>query len=87
MNSVKTKRLIIFGAAEQAEVSHYYFQNDSAYEVEGFVVDDEFLEDSNLLGLPVIPWSMVLKVFPPHEFECFVALGYSKVNRARKDIY
>jgi sugar O-acyltransferase (sialic acid O-acetyltransferase NeuD family) len=87
MSNRRIKKLVIFGAAEQAEISHYYFRNDSPYKVEGFVIDDEFIKDSSFLGLPVIPWSMAGKIFPPSEFDCFVALGYSKVNMARKEIY
>lgn len=81
------KKLVIFGAAEQAEVSHFYFQNDSSYTVEGFIVDDEYFEASSMKGLPIIPWSLALQTFPPNEFDCFVALGYSKVNLARKATY
>ena len=81
------KKMVIFGAAEQAEVSHYYFENDSNYVVEGFIVDDEYFESSNFHGLPVIPWSLALQAFPPTEYDCFVALGYTKVNVARKEIY
>ena len=82
-----TRKLIVFGAAEQAEVCHYYFQNDSSYIVEGFIVDNEYFETSNFKGLPVIPWSLALQTFPPEEYDCFVALGYSKANLARKAVY
>ena len=78
---------MVFGAAEQAEVCHYYFQNDSSHKVEGFIVDDEFFGISNFKGLPVIPWSLALQNFPPEEYDCFVALGYSKANLARKEVY
>jgi sugar O-acyltransferase (sialic acid O-acetyltransferase NeuD family) len=81
------RKLVIFGAAEQAEVSYFYFQNDSSYTVMGFIVDDEYVENSHFNGLPVVPWSLALQTFPPEEFECFVALGYSKVNLARKASY
>lgn len=81
------KKLVIFGAAEQAEVSHFYFQNDSSYMVEGFIVDDEYFAASSMKGLPIVPWSLALQTFPPNKFDCFVALGYSKVNLARKAAY
>lgn len=81
------KKIVIFGTAEQAEVSHYYFQMDSPFSVEGFIVDDEYFKNSNFQGLPVVPWSIALNTFPPHEYNCFVALGYSNVNLARKEIY
>jgi sugar O-acyltransferase (sialic acid O-acetyltransferase NeuD family) len=87
MKSPMRKKMVIFGAAEQAEVSHYYFDRDSQYEVMGFIVDDDYLQESVFLGLPVAPWSQALQIYPPSEFECFVALGYTKVNVARKEIY
>lgn len=82
-----TRRMLIYGAAELAEVCHYYFDRDSDYEVIGFLVDDEYLKESKFAGLTVFPWSKAIELFPPKDFDCFVALGYSKVNLARKEVY
>ena len=49
-------RLVIFGNGEIAELAHYYFSTDSAYLVEGFTVDAEFLETESFCGLPLVPF-------------------------------
>ena len=54
------KSLIIFGTAEIAELAHFYFTNDSDYEVVAFTVDDEFIDNKMLLDLPVIPFSEII---------------------------
>ena len=52
-------RLVIFGNGEIAELAHYYFSTDSAYLVEGFTVDAEFLETESFCGLPLVPFEAV----------------------------
>ena len=81
------KNLIIFGTAEIAELAHFYFTNDSDYEVVAFTVDDEFVDDDSLLGLPVIPFSEIANEFPPEENAMHVALSYSKLNQLRQEKY
>lgn len=79
--------LIIFGTAEMAELAHFYFTNDSDYEVVAFTVDDEFMDGDSLLGLPVIPFSEIANKFPPEENTMHVALSYSKLNQLRQEKY
>lgn len=81
------KQLIIFGAAEQAEICNFYFERDSDYKVVSFVIDDELIGASSFAGLPIIAWSEATKLYPAKDFDCFVALGYTKVNQARKLVY
>ena len=81
------KSLIIFGTAEIAELAYFYFTNDSDYEVVAFTVDDEFVDNDSLLGLPVIPFSEITNKFPPEENAMHVALSYSKLNQLRQEKY
>jgi ssRNA-specific RNase YbeY (16S rRNA maturation enzyme) len=37
-----TKKLIIFGAGQIAELAHYYFTHDSAYDVVAFCIDEDY---------------------------------------------
>ena len=53
------KKLVIFGAGQTAEVAHFYFSNDSAYDVAGFTVDAEYITEESLYGLPVVPFEEV----------------------------
>lgn len=77
-------RIIIFGAAEMAEIAHYYFQHDSEHDVAAFTVDKEFLRQEVFCGLPVVPFEEIEKQFPPSSNSMFIALGYSKVNTMRE---
>jgi sugar O-acyltransferase (sialic acid O-acetyltransferase NeuD family) len=81
------KNLIIFGTSELAELAHFYFTNDSDFEVVAFTVDDNFVKNEMLLGLPVIPFSEIVNKFPPEENSMHVALSYSKLNQLRQEKY
>ena len=81
------KKLVIFGTNELAELSHYYFNNDSNYDVIAFCLDQQFIEDSKFLDLPVVPFEDIVKLYPPSKFSLFISLSYSKLNKLRKDKY
>lgn len=77
-------RLVIFGTGEIAELAHYYFSRDSAYEVVGFTVDRAFVTGEVFCGLPIVPFDEVATRFPPAGHEMFVALSYSGLNALRR---
>lgn len=79
------KKLVIFGVGEQAEVAYSLFTHDSEFEVVGFTVDKAYLNKNSLYGLPVVAFEDIEKHFPPNEYDCFVAIGYSKLNNARSE--
>ncbi|WP_323015400.1 acetyltransferase [Devosia sp.] len=82
------KKVVIFGISDAAELAHFYFSTDSDYEVAAFTVDADFLPESGeFRGLPVIPFETVRERFPPEQYFIFIALGYSKLNEARKAKY
>lgn len=81
------QQLVIFGAAEIAELAMYYFSNDSNYRVAAFTVDDAFADRDQYLGLPLVPFSQVEKQYPPEEFDMHVALSYTRLNRLRQEKY
>ncbi|WP_028101445.1 acetyltransferase [Pseudoduganella violaceinigra] len=79
------KRLVIFGYGDMAQLAHYYFSTASAYEVVAFTVDASYLKEASFCGLPVVAFEDVERMYPPASHDCFVALGYSKVNAVRKE--
>lgn len=81
------KKIIIFGDDQQAELAYWFFTNDSDYTVSAFTVDKEFITKTSLFEIPVIPFEDVIKSHPPDKFYAFVAIGYSKINKIRKDKY
>jgi sugar O-acyltransferase (sialic acid O-acetyltransferase NeuD family) len=83
--SVKRRKLVIFGSAEIASLARYYFEQDSAYEVVGFTVDDDFAKTDSFDGLPLVPFSRVTERFPAADHDMNVALSYRRLNQLRKE--
>jgi sugar O-acyltransferase (sialic acid O-acetyltransferase NeuD family) len=77
--------IVIFGAGEIAQLAHFYFTHDSAYEVAAFTVDAAYVPAPQLCGLPVVPFETVAKDYPPDRFGFFAALSYAKLNALRAD--
>ncbi|MCR5862135.1 acetyltransferase [Flavobacterium sp. J372] len=83
----KTKKLIIIGTGETAEIACEYFTYDSAYEVVGFSVSRQYLKEPEFYGLPVYEFETLEEKFSPSEYEVYVAISYVKLNRARANMY
>lgn len=83
----KSKKLIIIGAGEFAEMAYEYFTYDSEYDVLGFAVEKKYFKEEFLFEKPVVCFEDISKQFPPSEYEVFIALYYGKLNRARTRLY
>lgn len=70
-----------------AELAYYYFSHDSNHEVVAFVVDSDYKEVDNFCELPLIESEKVIELYPPSEYQMFIAIGYSNRNRNREKIY
>jgi len=81
------KKLIIFGGGDLAELAHYYFSTDSDYDVVAFTLDDNFIDKDTLCGLPVCPFSELSTRYPHEDYDAFIALSYSGLNKLRKEKY
>lgn len=83
----KEAKLVIIGAGEFAEIAYEYFTYDSPYEVAAFAVEEKYRNTDILFGLPVIDFEELKVTYPPEEYETFVAITYTKLNRIRKRLY
>ena len=79
--------VVLFGVGDFARVAAAYLREDSPYDVVAFTVDGELLRESELLGLPVVPFEELEASHPPGEHAMFVAIGFSRVNKARAEVY
>ena len=79
------KKLIIFGIGQISQVAYYFFSEDSDYEIAGFTVNDDFIDCSQHMGLPVAPFEEIHERFPPCDFKLFIAIGYGKMNLLRRN--
>jgi sugar O-acyltransferase (sialic acid O-acetyltransferase NeuD family) len=80
-----SKPLVIFGAAELAEIAWFYFTHDAAFNIKAFAVDAQFIRESTFCGLPVVAFEDVQKEFPPAAHDLFVAVSYAQLNRFRAE--
>lgn len=80
-----SRKIVIFGAGDIAQLAHFYFTTDTHYEVVAFSVDGAYLTEDSVCGLPVLPFESVMTTFSPQEHDFFVALSYSKINTVRKE--
>jgi sugar O-acyltransferase (sialic acid O-acetyltransferase NeuD family) len=83
----KTKKLVIVGAGETAEIAYEYFTVDSEYEVVSFAVDRQFIANNSIAGLPVTPLDELELKFPPSDYWAFAAASSTKLNRVRSHLY
>lgn len=79
------KPLVIFGAAELAEVARFYFTRDAGASVEAFTVDAQYRQQNAFCGLPVVAFEELAATYPPQSHDLFVALSYSNLNATRAE--
>ncbi|RFN60040.1 acetyltransferase [Marixanthomonas ophiurae] len=81
-------KVVIFGIQDFAELAHYYLENDSAYKVAAFCVDQKYLpETKKFKGLPVIAFEEVDTEYPPDQYNFFAPLSPTKMNGLREAVY
>lgn len=82
-----TKKLVIIGIGETADIAYEYFTYDSDYEVVAFSVNKDFINTDEHNNLPVIPFENIEFIFSPAEYNVFVAISYVKLNRVRQNLF
>lgn len=76
--------IIIFGSGDIAQIAKYYLDIDSPHQVVAFTLDEAYIKEPVFEGLPVVAFETIEKHYPPHEYEMFVALSYTQMNRLRE---
>jgi sugar O-acyltransferase (sialic acid O-acetyltransferase NeuD family) len=82
-----SRKLVIFGARQIAEVLGWYFTRDSDYVVVAHTVDGAFLGEDTFQNRPVIAFEELARHCPPEDHDMFVALSYAKMNAIRRAKY
>jgi len=79
--------VILFGLGDFARVARAYLAEDSPHEVVAFTANERYVGEEELDGLPVVPFESLVETHPPDRFSMFVAIGFSRVNEARREVY
>jgi sugar O-acyltransferase (sialic acid O-acetyltransferase NeuD family) len=77
------QKLVVVGNTAFAEIAREYFALDSDYDVVGFSVERDYLNEARLAGLPVVPFEELEDAFAPGEHDVYVAATYTQLNRLR----
>ncbi len=76
--------LVIVGAGENAELAFEYFDADSDREIAAFAVDAQYLKEPTLHDRPVVALDKLAAAYPPADYDAFVAIGDTELNRLRR---
>jgi len=85
VSPVQQRPLLIFGTGDVAQLAAYYFQVDYGRDVVAYIVDDDYVDAPEFAGLPLVPASKCDSEFPPEDYDLFIALAYTKMNRLRRE--
>ena len=82
-------KIVVFGAGQIAEIVYHYMSSDSDHEIVAFTVDGDRLNlnEKELFGIPIVPFDDVVHLYPPSEYEMFIAIGYNDLNQLRSEKY
>ncbi|MCI8752174.1 MAG: acetyltransferase [Lachnospiraceae bacterium] len=83
---VKSRKLLIYGINQQAQQLYYYLSMEG-YCVEAFCVDRNYYKDSILLGIPVVYFEEVEKIYPPSKYDIVLSFGYKNMVANRQEKY
>lgn len=84
----KTKKLIIFGIGDFAQIAYEYFTHDSEYEVCAFCVDSEYITSEKMFGIAIYCPEKLIKICTPQEeYYFYAAIIYGKLNDDRTKVY
>jgi sugar O-acyltransferase (sialic acid O-acetyltransferase NeuD family) len=79
--------LVIFGTGDFARIACRYFEADSEHDVVAFTVHEKYIDAPTLLDREIVPFEQLADRYPPDAVEMFVAIGFSRVNQARAEMY
>lgn len=81
------EKVVIFGASSGVRLAYSLMQHDRRYQVAAFTVDRAYLQAERFCGLPVVPFEDLETVYPPGEYQLWVAIFGSRVNKTRAEKY
>ena len=81
------RKVIIYGTGLIAELADFYFTTDTDYEVAAFTNAAEFIAQDNFREKPLVSFEQLENIYPPADYDIFIALGYNKTNQIRQARY
>ena len=81
------EKVVIYGIGHHAELVAHEMKRYNLHEVVAFTVSDEYLNRSEVNGLPVLSYENITQTHPPDKYKMFIAIGPQYVNSARESLF
>ena len=82
-----SKNLVVFGKGNIADLAIWYFNSDTDYKVIAQCAHLDYINHEEDTDRGIVDLYTVPEIASPEEAEMFIAIGYSKLNSARRDIF
>lgn len=82
-----SKNIIIIGNTVAADIIYGLLIDDSRYNVIGFAVDEEFIQEKNKFQIEVMAIENLLDRYDPKDCSVMLGIGYSEVNQIRERMF
>lgn len=73
-------KIVVFGTGGLAQTVAHYIQNDERYTLVGFTVDRDYIDENELIGVPVVPLDSLTEIFRPEDCKVIVVLALQRVS-------
>lgn len=80
-------KVVIYGNKAVAIEVYYSLKCDTEYEIAGFTVDSDLIDNDLLCSLPVTNFNDIQKYYPPQHYKMIIGVGYVGNNKVRKERY
>lgn len=81
------KKVIIFGTTCFSIMLAEYVEKFTDDEVVCFTINEEYIKDNEIMGLPVIGFENIEKKYNTSEFKILNTVGYKEMNTIREKIF
>ncbi len=80
------KKVIIFGNTILSKMI-FYDAAESDFKIAGFTVDKEYLSSDKFLGLPLVDFELVTKLYPPEQYDMLAVISGYRDMRSRNEFF
>lgn len=81
------EKIIIFGNTNFSKMIAEYIIESEKYEITCFTVNKNYIEEKEILGIPVIEFEDIEKKYSPKDYKFIVTIGYTKMNTIREKAF
>lgn len=83
----RPRKVVLFGNGQMASFAYAVLTHDSPHDVVAFTVDDAYITDTTVLGLPVVPFEDLERSHPPDSHAMHISVSFRRVNQLRAEKY